>query len=153
MLIYLGADHGGFNLKERVKNFLLEQGYEVDDLGNAAYDSADDYPDFGAAVAEAVSKDPEGSRGILFCRSGVGMDVVANKFPRVRAALGISPDHVYSARHDDDVNVLSLAADFIEDPPYAEKMIEVFLSTPFGAEERYKRRLKKIADAEEGLRE
>ncbi len=143
MVIYFGADHGGFALKEILREFVKSAGYEVYDLGAKEYQKDDDYPDFGAAVARQVAKDPERARGILLCRSGVGMDVVANKFRNVRCVLGISPDHVYTARHDDSANVLSVAADVIQEND-AKKMVQVFLETPFAGDERYMRRLEKV---------
>lgn len=147
MIIYFGADHGGFALKETLRDFVKDAGYEVYDLGAVALNKDDDYPDFGAAVAKKVSEDPERSRGVLLCRSGVGMDVVANKFRSVRSVLGISPDHVYSARHDDSVNVLAIAADTISESD-AKKMVQIFLETPFGGDERYMRRLEKVMHVE-----
>lgn len=148
MIIYLGADHRGFNLKERLKDFLKNQGYEIFDAGNVRYDEADDYPDFAAALAQKISKDPDGSRGILICGSGVGVDVAANKFRGVRSALAISADQVYDARHDDNVNVLSLAADFTSEGD-AEKLVQTFIETPFAEkEERFARRIEKIAQME-----
>lgn len=147
MIIYLGADHRGFNLKETLKEFLKERAYEVVDCGNAVYDEKDDYPDFARLVAEAVGKNPEGSRGILVCGSGAGMDIAANKAKGVRATIALSSDQVYDARHDDDINVLALASDFA-DPADAQKMTRTFLETPFAGEERHRRRLKKIAELE-----
>ncbi len=151
MLIYIGADHGGFKLKEYLKKFLLDKGYQVADIGANAETKDDDYPDYAKAVAEKVSADPDGTRGIVICRSGFGVDIVANKFPGVRSALPVSTDHVYQARHDDNVNVLSLAADFIVDEVEAAKITQVFLSTPFAKEEKYSRRLRKIADIENAV--
>jgi len=147
MVIYLGADHRGFNLKELLKSYLKEEGYEVVDLGNSEYKEDDNYPDFGAAVAAKVSLDPPQSRGILLCGSGVGMDIVANKFRNVRSALAISADQIYDARHDDDVNVLCIAADFTSEID-AKKIVEVFLKTPFAKEERFRERLEKISQIE-----
>jgi len=147
VVIYFGADHRGFNLKETLKGLLQSEGHQVVDMGNSSYDPSDDYPDFGAAVAGKVSGDPAGSRGVLICGSGVGMDVVANKFPRVRAALGVSLDQVSSARHDDDVNVLVIPADFVAEAD-AKKMAQVFLATPFAGDERYRRRIAKISKME-----
>ncbi|MBI2033942.1 MAG: RpiB/LacA/LacB family sugar-phosphate isomerase [Candidatus Liptonbacteria bacterium] len=147
MVIYLGADHRGFSLKEAIKDFLQDKGYEVFDLGNSFYDEKDDYPDFAVKVAQKVSLNSETSRGILICGSGVGVDVTANKFKNVRSALGITSDQIYDARHDDNVNILSLAADYmnLED---AEKIVQVFLSTPFSGEERFSRRIEKITQIE-----
>ncbi|MDZ7343820.1 MAG: RpiB/LacA/LacB family sugar-phosphate isomerase [candidate division KSB1 bacterium] len=147
MVIYLGADHRGFELKEILKRYLRDAGYEVVDMGNLHKDDADDYSDFGRRVAEKISRDPLMSRGILICGSGAGMDILANKFRQVRSVLGFSPDQVFDARHDDDVNVLSLAADHLTEEA-AKKIVDVFLKTPFGGEERYRRRLDKIADLE-----
>jgi len=147
MVIYLGADHRGFNLKERIKKILHEQGYEVFDFGNTSYDEEDDYPDFASAVAKKISAEPERDRGIVVCGSGAGMEIVANKFKGVRAATAISADQIYKARHDDDINVLSLAADFTEEED-AGKMVKVFLETPFGGVARHKRRLAKITQIE-----
>ncbi|MBU6500713.1 MAG: RpiB/LacA/LacB family sugar-phosphate isomerase [Patescibacteria group bacterium] len=147
MLIYIGADHRGFKFKERLKAILHDQGYEVTDVGNEIYDEKDDYPDFAAEVGRRVSAESGGNRGVLICGSGAGVDIVANKFHDVRSVLGISTDQVFDARHDDDVNVLSLSADFTSEAD-AEKMVRVFLDTPFSGEERHKRRLKKIAAAD-----
>jgi len=149
MTIYIGADHGGFNLKEYLKDILRNDGYDVMDCGAAEHVEGDDYPNFAAAVALQVSRAQDQGRGILACRSGFGVDIVANKFPGVRAALPMSPDHAYQGRHDDDVNVLCLAADFMDNTT-AENIMKVFLSTPFAREERYVRRLQKITDIEEG---
>ena len=149
MTIYLGADHGGFVLKEKIKETLKWNGYDVIDLGALEHATDDDYPDFGIPVAEKVSQTPDTARGILICRSGFGMDIVANKFPGVRAMLPTSPDHAYQGRHDDDTNVLCFAADFIDETT-ALNVVKIFLSTPFAKEERYARRLQKITDIEEG---
>lgn len=147
MIIYIGADHRGFYLKETLKQALKGDGYEVIDLGNAENDEHDDYPDFGAAVAEKVAGTGSEVRGILICSSGVGVDIVANKFDGVRSALAISPAHIRAARNDDDVNVLSLGSDFVK-PEDALEIARTFLATPFEGEERRIRRLKKITDIE-----
>lgn len=147
MIIYFGADHRGYALKEHLKEAVRDTGYEIYDVGNTVYDEADDYPDFAAEVAKKVSRDPEGSRGIVICGSGAGMEIVANKFPNVRAALGLTTDQVFDARSDDDINVLSFAADFVAKPD-AQKMVQVFLGTPRSDEERHRRRLEKISEIE-----
>jgi ribose 5-phosphate isomerase B len=147
MIIYIGADHRGFYLKETLKQALRIDGYELIDLGNAESDGGDDYPDFASAVAEKVAGTGEEVRGIVICGSGIGVDVVANKFSGVRSALAISADQIRAGRQDDDVNVLSLAADFIK-PEDALNIARVFISTPFKKEERFSRRLGKIAQIE-----
>ena len=143
MLIYIGADHRGFKLKETLKQFLQREGYTVTDLGNSEYLEGDDYPDFAKLVAQKVSADALNARGIVICGSGAGVDIVANKFPNIRSALGFSPDQVVEARSDDDVNVLALAADFLEEDE-AKKIVSVWLQTPFDGDERDKRRIEKI---------
>ena len=146
--IYLGADHRGFELKERLKKALADEAYSVEDLGAAKMMQDDDYPDYARAVAEKVAESPIDRRGIVICGSGFGVDIVANKYPGIRAALAMSPEHVHQGRHDDDVNMLALAADFTG-PDDALKIVNSFLSTPFdGKDERYKRRLEKITDIE-----
>jgi ribose 5-phosphate isomerase B len=147
VVIYLGADHRGFKLKEELKNYLLGSGYTVRDLGNDRYDENDDYPDFAGKVAEKVSADPLNSKGILICGSGIGVDIVANKFKEVRSSLVFSPDQAYAARYDDDANVLSLPADYLTGEE-AKKIVSVWLQTPFSGEERHRRRLYKIKNLE-----
>ena len=148
MLIYIGADHRGFELKESLKKFLKDQGYEAVDLGNDHYDESDDYSDFAAKVGQAVSDDPESRRGILICRSGAGVDIVANKFKRVRSVLAQNPDQAYLTRNDDDTNVLSLASEFTSEEA-AQKIILTWLKTPFSGEEKNQRRLQKIGNLEQ----
>lgn len=148
MIIYIGADHRGFALKERIKNVLLAEGYQVTDVGAAVLTPDDDYPDYAREVAVNVARNVNESRGILLCGSGFGVDIAANKINGVRSALPMSPDHAYQARHDDDVNVLSIAADFVDEAA-ALKIVKTFLSTPFAKDERYERRLKKISKMEE----
>ncbi len=143
MTIYIGADHRGFNLKERLKQLLKDEAYDVVDAGAASFVPDDDYPDYAGAVAKKVSEAPLDARGIVLCGSGFGADIVANKFPGVRSALAMSPDHAYQARHDDDANVLALAADFIDEAA-AVKTVKVFLTTPFAKDGKYARRLEKI---------
>lgn len=147
MIIYIGADHGGFALKEKLKGILANDAYTVTDLGAPTLDTNDDYPIYARAVGEAVGKNPDEDRGILICRSGFGVDITANKCVGVRAALPVSPDHAYAGRHDDDINVLAIAADFMDEET-AIKIVKTFLATPFSREERYLRRLQEIAKIE-----
>jgi len=148
MIIYIGADHRGFNLKESLKNHLKQSGYEVVDVGNDHYDKDDDFPDFAIPLAKEISADPDGRRGILICGSGVGMDVAANRVAGVRSALAATPDQAYMSRNDTDTNVLSLAADFLSEDQ-AKKILAVWLETPFAGDERYRRRLDKIREINE----
>lgn len=147
MNIFLGADHRGFELKEKLKEWLKDKGYAVEDMGAHQFDPADDYPDFAFAVAEKVSEDPAGSRGILMCGSGGGMDVVANKVRGVRATVSWSVESAKHIRAHDDMNVVSIAADWIP-PDSAREIVKAFLETEFSGEERHVRRLKKIEEIE-----
>ena len=84
MIIYFGADHRGFELKNHLQEYLRNQGYQTADLGATQLDAADDYPAYASAVAKKIALDPETSRGVLICGSGAGVDIVANKFQNVR---------------------------------------------------------------------
>jgi len=140
--VYLAADHRGFELKEKIFNYLVGMGLSVEDFGAYEYDPEDDYTIFAEKVASVVAKE-KGSRGILICGSGVGVNVVANKFKGIRASLGKDPQQVEAGRRDDDMNILVLASDFT---PYgeAEKMVDAFLKTKFDAKTRHKKRLEDI---------
>ncbi len=148
MIIYIGADHNGYKLKEAVKVFLQNRGYQVWDTGNTRYDENDDYPDFAFPLAKKVSKDYESSRGILICGSGVGMNVVVNKFQKIRAAIIMNADQAFDARNDDDINVLILPADYLTSAD-VRKILIAWLETPFSREERFRRRIEKISKIEE----
>ena len=147
MKIYIGADHRGFNLKAKVKLWLYDWNYEFDDLGALALDLKDDYTVYAELVAKKVAKTPD-SFGILICGSGVGVDASANKFDGIRSSVGKSAEQVKAGRHDDDMNVLVIAADFTNEAE-AKGMIKIFLETDFGKEERYERRLEEIKVIEE----
>lgn len=142
-MIYLGADHRGYKLKEEIKKFLTEQKTEFQDLGNDKYEENDDYPDFAGKVAEQVSADLGKNKGILICGTGIGMCAAANKFPGVRAGLGLSGYMARRAVEEDDINILCLAAD-ITDIGTAKTIIKEFFQACFKAEEDYARRVKKL---------
>jgi|SRR3989344_5623541 len=146
-MIYIGADHKGFKLKEALKIYLKELDFESEDLGAFELNLDDDYPDFALAVAKKVAENPDENRGILICGSGVGVDVTANKFKGVRSALLFNPEQAQMSRNDDNTNVLSLSADFI-DENVAKEIIRVWLETPFSRLERHVRRLIKIKNIE-----
>jgi len=148
MVIYLGADHRGFNLKESIKSWLKNQGYEVVDFGANVLNPNDDYTDFAIKVGEAIQKDYENGRGILICGSGAGVCITANKFKRVKAGVGFNPDQVFEMRNDDNINVLCLASDFIYEEQ-AKNLVKVFLITPFDHKENHLRRLQKIEELED----
>lgn len=150
MVIYIGADHRGFELKQYLIEVLRGAGYTVSDMGSASYNEDDDYPAIAIAVAEKVSVDFERSRGILVCGSGVGVSVVANKFANVRAALVTTPDQAFDSRNEDDANILCLGAGHI-DSAAARQILMTWLTTPFSEEPRYARRIAQIKDLETKL--
>jgi len=119
--IYVGADHAGFDLKRRLVDELKRLGYEPVDVGPKELDPADDFPDYGRPVAEAVSRGVV-ERGVLTCGSGVGMAMVANRFPGVRAALAWSPDVAELSRKHNDANVLVLPARFMAEGAAVESL-------------------------------
>lgn len=147
MKVYIGTDHAGFELKEKVKAFLLKSDYKVEDCGAFQFNKIDDYPDFIGKVGEAVSKDPE-ARGIVFGKSGAGECIVANKYKEVRAFLGINRENVELARQHNDANVLSLGSAFVSNEEACE-LAKLFLETQFSNEERHMRRIGKIRKLEE----
>ena len=146
-MIYLGADHKGFDLKERLKPWLSHWKYDYQDLGALTLDHKDDYTFYASKVARAVMAD-KNSFGILLCGSGVGVDIVANKFDGIKASIGKNLDQVKAGRHDDNMNVLVLAAGFTKDYE-AQAMIKAFLETKFSTAKRFKKRLDNIKKIEE----
>lgn len=148
MKVYLGTDHAGFAFKETIKEYLVDEGYDVEDFGADTLDKNDDYPDFISKVGECVSKDPKSARGIVFGKSGAGECIVANKYKNVRAFLAVNKKNVQLAREHNDANVMSLGSEItpLED---AKTLVKLFLETPFSEDERHKRRIEKIATIEE----
>jgi ribose 5-phosphate isomerase B len=140
--IIIGSDHAGFTLKEVVKQYLAEMGYAVTDAGTDTPATVD-YPDFAAIVAQRVSAG-EFDRGILVCGSGLGMSIVANKFPGVRAALCLDEETARMSRLHNDANILVLAGRRTEDEA-AKSIARLWLNTEFEGG-RHQRRLDKISD-------
>lgn len=140
MKIALASDHAGFACKERLRQLLQEVGHEVRDYGAYSEDSSD-YPDFAVPAAEAVARG-EVDRGILICGSGVGMSIVANKIPGVRAANCCTEEMARLSRQHNDANVLTLGARLVSFEQ-VWRMVEVFLTTPFEGG-RHARRVEKI---------
>jgi RpiB/LacA/LacB family sugar-phosphate isomerase len=127
--IPIASDHAGVEMKDRLVAELRKLGYNPDDVGSKDPSKPDDYPDFGRKVAKEVS-DGEVKRGILLCGSGVGMDIVANRFPGVRAALAWAPEIGELSRKHNDSNVLVLPARFISEAD-ALKTMKLWLDTKF----------------------
>ncbi|KKS78956.1 MAG: Ribose-5-phosphate isomerase [Candidatus Beckwithbacteria bacterium GW2011_GWA2_43_10] len=146
MKVYLGADHRGFKLKEKIKAWLKERKINFEDKGAYQYDKNDDYPDFGSQVGQKVSE--AGGKGIVVCGSGVGISLAAGKFKGVRAMIGFNVSQVKHGVEFDHANVLSLPADHIN-LKLAKKMVKVFLETNRGRQVRNLRRVNKIKQIEE----
>jgi len=145
MKIAIGADHGGFSLKNELVSRLQDK-FDITDFGAAGYDSDDDYPDYALAVARAVARG-EAERGIIVCGSGVGACVAANKVKGVRAAICHDTYSGHQGVEHDDMNVLCLGARVIGTEPAVE-IAEAFLNARFSGSERHKRRLEKVLAAE-----
>ncbi len=148
MKIYLCADHGGFNMKEEMKQWLIEEGHDVEDCGNTVLDPDDDYPNFAVVAANKVVSSQESAYGIMFCRSGGGMVIVANKVKGIRAVDVFDMTSAIHARTNNNANMISLGADWM-DPREARLIIKNFLETEFKNEERHVRRIQEITAIEE----
>lgn len=165
MKVYLATDHAGFELKNKVAEFLRKEGFEVKDCGPFSYDKDDDYPDFISKAAQKVSEDPE-SFGIIFGGSGQGEAIVANKFKNVRCALFYGPaippiatditgkesddpfEMLRLTREHNNSNMLSIGVRFITEAD-ALNAIKLFLSSKYSGEERHARRIEKIKKIEQ----
>ncbi len=147
MKIAIGADHGGYELKNQLRDALTAAGHQVRDFGANSTDSSD-YPDYAAPVAHAVA-DGQAERGILICGSGVGMAISANKVRGVRAAVGMTQELVALTRKHNDINVLTLGGRFT-DPATAQTLVKTFLETGFEGG-RHERRVEKISALESEL--
>lgn len=145
MTIYLGSDHAGFSLKEKVKEHLSGR-FQVEDQGAYTLQEGDDYPDFVEKVARKVAADPA-SRGIVFGKSGAGEAIAANKVKGIRAFVGFNKENVSLGREHNDANILSLGSDFVGEDD-ASMLVDIFLATPFSEEERHIRRNEKIKQIE-----
>lgn len=141
-MIYIGSDHAGLALKDEIQKYLKSQNHKVVDLGVFAAEPPSDYPDIAHEVAEKV-RENDGSCGILVCGTGVGMCMAANKTPGIRAAVCESEKTVEMSRRHNDANVLCMGGRVIQ-MELAKKLVDIFLKTPFEAEERHIRRVEKI---------
>lgn len=144
--IFIGADHKGYELKEKIATWLFDLSYDFEDLGATHLDTTDDYTKYATEVASMVAKRPH-SRGVLLCGSGVGVEVIANKFDGIRAAIGKSVLQVKAGRTDDDMNILVIAADFTTTKE-AKGMLIAFLETKYEENVRRERRLDDIEKIE-----
>jgi ribose 5-phosphate isomerase B len=142
MNIFLSSDHGGFEIKEKLKVWLKEEGHEVEDMGPETLDIEDDFVDYSLDVVDRLLSDLD-ARGILLCRNGVGVSIAANRFSGIRCALGFQEKQVEMARADDNVNCLALPADYVT-LEEAKRLVSAFLKTEFKNEAKYQRRVAKL---------
>lgn len=143
MTIFIGADHNGFELKNKLMEYLQEKNIRVEDMGNYEHDPEDDHPIFAKKVAEAVLQHPEEFKGIVICGSGIGVTVAANRYKGIRAGLCQSEEAARHGRENDDINVLALASEYVQLEP-TKKIVDTFLKTAFIPKEKYIRRSRQL---------
>lgn len=139
--IVVGADHGGYYLKEEIKKFLKKEGYGFEDVGNTRYDVDDDYVDYAEKVARKVAN--KNALGVLLCRTAAGMVIAANKIKGARAVAAFGIKSAVHSREHNDANILALSGDWLTTKK-AIDILKAWLSAEFSREERHIRRLEKI---------
>ena len=142
MKIFLGSDHNGYHLKEKLFAYLAKHGYEVEDVGDREPDPADDFTDFAQAAALKVLGEEGDPRAILLCGGGQGMAMAANRFRGIRASVVWDAFEAKMTRNDNDSNILCIPSRIFDDAEDAvwQGIVETWLNTPFAAAPRYKRR-------------
>ncbi|MDP3769903.1 MAG: RpiB/LacA/LacB family sugar-phosphate isomerase [Candidatus Sungbacteria bacterium] len=146
-MIYLAADHRGFQLKETLKKILTNQGHPVEDVGAFHFDKDDDYVDFAKAALEKMADNPGLHKGIFICGSGHGMNIVADKYRDIRAVMGYNRYVAVQSREHENANVLILAADWVKEQEASDIVFD-WLGVEFASEQRHLRRLIKISEIE-----
>ena len=148
MKIFLGADHRGFYLKEKVFKYLKDSGYDVEDIGGFEYDPNDDFPEFArVAVSKIRANEKYDPRAILICGGAQGMGMAANRFKGIRASVVWEPEEAKWTRNDNDSNIICLPArvfDKDEAETKWKETVDIWLKTPFAAAPRFVRRNKQI---------
>ena len=146
MKLYIGSDHGGYNLKKKIKEVFTPMGYEFEDVGTDSTESCD-YPVFASKLCEKVLAEPDG-KGILVCGTGIGMSIAANKFKGIRASHCTDTFAARMTREHNNSNVLCLG-ERITGQDLAIDIVEIWLKTPFSNGERHLRRLDEIKAIED----
>ena len=144
MKIYIAADHKGVQLKEEVISYLKNNGINVIDIGLENHD-LDDYPDFAFKVGEKVVED-KNNLGILICGNGIGMSIAANKVKGIRAARAVTVDDAFKAKNHNGANIIALSSEV--DLATTKEILDTFLITKSATDERFRRRIDKIAKYE-----
>lgn len=144
--IFIGSDHAGFELKQKLKEHLSETEYNIEDVGPEIYDKSDDYPDYALPLAQKVKAN--NGLGILLCGNGIGVCIAANKVEGVRAGTATDEWMAKTMREDDNTNVLCLPARKLEKKE-ATNIVDTWLNTDFTGAKRHKRRINKIKNFEQ----
>ncbi len=147
MTVFTGADHRGFELKNKLVEYLQSKNIRVEDLGAYEFNKDDDASDFSHKVAQAVLQNPQSNLGIVICGSGAAVDITANRTKGIRCSIGFDKKQVEHMKGWDDINILALPADFV-DFEKATELVDVYVSTKFKGEERMVRRNKKFDELE-----
>jgi RpiB/LacA/LacB family sugar-phosphate isomerase len=145
MKIFIGSDHQGFHLKEKVFAYLSKHNYQVEDVGDKVLDPNDDFPEFAQIAAlKVIGSDDKDPRAILLCGGGQGMAIAANRFRGIRASVIWDAFEAKMTRNDNDSNVLCLPARLLDGGDEWQGIIETWLNTPFACAARFKRRNEQI---------
>jgi ribose 5-phosphate isomerase B len=143
MPVFIATDHRGFELKNKLVEYLQEKDIRIEDFGNYRLDPLDDYPDFAQKVAQAVQQNPQENLGIVICGSGIGVSIAVNRFKQIRCGIALNEQQVQHGRENDHINILAIASDYT-DFETAKIYINAFLSSHPKKDEKYIRRGKKL---------
>jgi len=148
MKIFIGADHGGYYLKEKIEIHLVKAGHDVEDVGDNVFDPKDDYPQFAFAAANRIlGSDDKDPRAIVICKGGQGVAIAANRMRGIRAVVISDVEEARMSRNDNDANILCLPARLLEeDEAKTFDIVDTWLNTPFSKAERHMRRLREIEE-------
>lgn len=155
--VFIGADHGGFELKNKIIEYFSNEynksilSYNFVDVGAFSLDPDDDYVDYASQVCIKIQNDIENPLGILICRSGIGMSIVANKYKGIYAALCFSVEHAVKAREHNNANILCLDSDYSNNLEHTLQIVNVFIQNNYKIEDRHKRRIEKIKHIEKSF--
>lgn len=150
MKLFLGSDHGGYYLKEKLEAYLAKRGYDFEDVGDKELDPDDDFPQFAARAAVKIlgEEEKDDPRAILICKGGQGMAMAANRFSGIRAVVVTTPQEAKESRDDNNANILCLPARLLDAPgddlALWKDIVDTWLSTPFAGAARYVRRNRQL---------
>ena len=143
MPVFIAADHRGFELKNKLVEYLQEKDIRIEDFGNYQLDPLDDNPDFAQKVAQAVQQNPQENLGIVICGSGIGVSIAVNRFKNIRCGIALNLHQVQHGRENDHINILAIASDYT-DFETAKKYVDTFFSSHPKVDEKYTRRAHKF---------